>query len=159
MMTRIESVMIPGFWRFSWVYKSCHFHDVIVIFAMLQVMLLSLLFWGKSSVINTLKRKTVCKAAPVPGETRVWQYIALTRTATRTAYDSTTSSTLSSQLRNRDRIAQISIQSLHSRGAHGTLFWNVYGKHRRDNFSITEWFRGFIVSCTSKVVLGVDRSW
>ncbi|CAL1126502.1 unnamed protein product [Cladocopium goreaui] len=34
---------------------------------------------GKSSVINTLKRKTVCKAAPVPGETRVWQYIALTR--------------------------------------------------------------------------------
>eukprot|EP00438_Fugacium_kawagutii_P002277 Skav227370 [mRNA] locus=scaffold2373:120941:128041:+ [translate_table: standard] len=34
----------------------------------------------KSSVINTLKRKAVCKAAPVPGETRVWQYIALTRT-------------------------------------------------------------------------------
>lgn len=34
---------------------------------------------GKSSVINTLKRKKVCKAAPVPGETRIWQYIALTR--------------------------------------------------------------------------------
>jgi len=34
---------------------------------------------GKSSVINTLKRKSVCKAAPVPGETKVWQYIALTR--------------------------------------------------------------------------------
>ncbi|CAK8997623.1 unnamed protein product [Durusdinium trenchii] len=34
---------------------------------------------GKSSVINTLKRKKVCKAAPVPGETKVWQYIALTR--------------------------------------------------------------------------------
>lgn len=34
---------------------------------------------GKSSVINTLKRKKVCKAAPVPGETRVWQYIALTK--------------------------------------------------------------------------------
>jgi nuclear GTP-binding protein len=27
---------------------------------------------GKSSVINTLKRKMVCKAAPVPGETKVW---------------------------------------------------------------------------------------
>lgn len=32
---------------------------------------------GKSSVINTMKRKKVCKAAPVPGETKVWQYIAM----------------------------------------------------------------------------------
>ena len=32
---------------------------------------------GKSSVINTLMRKAVCKAAPVPGETKVWQYITL----------------------------------------------------------------------------------
>ena len=34
---------------------------------------------GKSSVINTIKAKQVCKAAPVPGETKVWQYVALTR--------------------------------------------------------------------------------
>lgn len=34
---------------------------------------------GKSSVINTLKKKKVCKAAPIPGETKVWQYIALTK--------------------------------------------------------------------------------
>lgn len=34
---------------------------------------------GKSSVINTLKEKKVCKAAPVPGETKVWQYITLTK--------------------------------------------------------------------------------
>lgn len=34
---------------------------------------------GKSSVINSLKSKAVCKVAPVPGETKVWQYIALTR--------------------------------------------------------------------------------
>ena len=34
---------------------------------------------GKSSVINTLKAKKVCKAAPIPGETKVWQYIALTK--------------------------------------------------------------------------------
>merc|ERR1719454_1550389 len=34
---------------------------------------------GKSSVINTLRHKSVCKAAPVPGETKVWQYIALTK--------------------------------------------------------------------------------
>lgn len=33
---------------------------------------------GKSSVINTLRRKAVCKAAPIPGETKVWQYVALT---------------------------------------------------------------------------------
>merc|ERR1740115_424833 len=34
---------------------------------------------GKSSVINTMRHKKVCKAAPVPGETRVWQYISLTK--------------------------------------------------------------------------------
>ena len=34
---------------------------------------------GKSAVINTLRRKKVCKTAPIPGETKVWQYVALTR--------------------------------------------------------------------------------
>lgn len=34
---------------------------------------------GKSSLINTLRRKPVCKVAPIPGETKVWQYVALTR--------------------------------------------------------------------------------
>ena len=34
---------------------------------------------GKSSVINTLRKKQVCKVAPVPGETKVWQYIAMTK--------------------------------------------------------------------------------
>ena len=34
---------------------------------------------GKSSVINTLRQKAVCKVAPIPGETKVWQYIALTK--------------------------------------------------------------------------------
>ncbi|KAL8270937.1 hypothetical protein Esti_005149 [Eimeria stiedai] len=33
---------------------------------------------GKSSIINFLKSKQVCKAAPIPGQTRVWQYVALT---------------------------------------------------------------------------------
>jgi len=33
---------------------------------------------GKSSVINTLRQKLVCKVAPIPGETKVWQYITLT---------------------------------------------------------------------------------
>jgi nuclear GTP-binding protein len=32
---------------------------------------------GKSSIINTLKAKKVCPVAPVPGETKVWQYITL----------------------------------------------------------------------------------
>lgn len=34
---------------------------------------------GKSSVINSLRKKRVCKTAPIPGETKVWQYIALTK--------------------------------------------------------------------------------
>ncbi|KAK2464752.1 hypothetical protein APHAL10511_003170 [Amanita phalloides] len=34
---------------------------------------------GKSSVINTLKSGKVCNVAPIPGETKVWQYITLTR--------------------------------------------------------------------------------
>lgn len=32
---------------------------------------------GKSSIINTLCKKAVCKAAPLAGETKVWQYITL----------------------------------------------------------------------------------
>jgi len=32
---------------------------------------------GKSSVINTLRSKKVCKVAPLAGETKVWQYITL----------------------------------------------------------------------------------
>eukprot|EP00124_Ichthyophonus_hoferi_P003105 Ihof_evm1s250 gene=Ihof_evmTU1s250 len=34
---------------------------------------------GKSSVINTLSKKKVCTVAPVPGQTKVWQYITLFR--------------------------------------------------------------------------------
>lgn len=34
---------------------------------------------GKSSVVNALKGTDACKAAPVPGETKVWQYVALTK--------------------------------------------------------------------------------
>lgn len=32
---------------------------------------------GKSSIINTLLKKKVCTVAPIPGETKVWQYVAL----------------------------------------------------------------------------------
>lgn len=34
---------------------------------------------GKSSIINTLKKKKVCNVAPIAGETKVWQYITLMR--------------------------------------------------------------------------------
>nr|XP_027201355.1 nucleolar GTP-binding protein 2-like [Dermatophagoides pteronyssinus] len=34
---------------------------------------------GKSSVINTLRGKKVCNVAPIPGETKVWQYVDLTK--------------------------------------------------------------------------------
>lgn len=32
---------------------------------------------GKSSIINSLKKKQVCPVAPIPGQTKVWQYVAL----------------------------------------------------------------------------------
>ncbi|KAI6182094.1 Nucleolar GTP-binding protein 2 [Aphelenchoides bicaudatus] len=32
---------------------------------------------GKSSVVNTLRKKKVCKAAPLAGETKYWQYVTL----------------------------------------------------------------------------------
>lgn len=32
---------------------------------------------GKSSIINTLISKKSCKVAPIPGETKIWQYITL----------------------------------------------------------------------------------
>ena len=34
---------------------------------------------GKSSVINALRREKVCPVAPIPGETKVWRYIALSK--------------------------------------------------------------------------------
>jgi len=34
---------------------------------------------GKSSIINTLRKKKVCKTAPIAGETKVWQYVTLLR--------------------------------------------------------------------------------
>ncbi|KAG0419533.1 Nucleolar GTP-binding protein 2 [Dictyocoela roeselum] len=34
---------------------------------------------GKSSIINTLRDKKVSSVAPVPGETKTWQYVALTK--------------------------------------------------------------------------------
>jgi nuclear GTP-binding protein len=32
---------------------------------------------GKSSIINTLRKKAVCVVAPIPGQTKVWQYVSL----------------------------------------------------------------------------------
>ena len=32
---------------------------------------------GKSSVINTIRQKAVCSVAPIPGQTKVWQYVTL----------------------------------------------------------------------------------
>lgn len=32
---------------------------------------------GKSSIINTLRGKSVCPTAPIPGETKVWRYVTL----------------------------------------------------------------------------------
>lgn len=34
---------------------------------------------GKSSIINALMKKKCCSVAPIPGETKVWQYITMTK--------------------------------------------------------------------------------
>lgn len=34
---------------------------------------------GKSSVINSLMKKDCCSVAPIPGQTKVWQYITMTK--------------------------------------------------------------------------------
>ena len=34
---------------------------------------------GKSSIINSLRNKIVCSVAPVPGQTKSWQYVALSK--------------------------------------------------------------------------------
>ena len=34
---------------------------------------------GKSTIVNSLRKKSVCKSAPVPGETKLWQYVKLTK--------------------------------------------------------------------------------
>jgi nuclear GTP-binding protein len=34
---------------------------------------------GKSSVINALRAKAVCSSAPIPGQTKYWQYVHLTQ--------------------------------------------------------------------------------
>ncbi|KAF7698586.1 Nucleolar GTP-binding protein 2 [Cucumispora dikerogammari] len=34
---------------------------------------------GKSSIINVIKQNKVCSVAPIPGETKVWQYVAVSR--------------------------------------------------------------------------------
>ncbi|MCQ2818696.1 MAG: 50S ribosome-binding GTPase [archaeon] len=34
---------------------------------------------GKSSVINALKKQNCCRSAPIPGETKIWQYVTLTK--------------------------------------------------------------------------------
>ena len=34
---------------------------------------------GKSSIINTLKGKKSCNVAPIPGETKIWQYVTMMR--------------------------------------------------------------------------------
>jgi len=63
---------------------------------------------GKSSVINTLVSQKSCKVAPIPGETKIWQYITLFRNiflidcpgvVVDTAGDSETDSVLKSVVR------------------------------------------------------------
>jgi nuclear GTP-binding protein len=50
---------------------------VLYLFALLKPFVFTYSLCRKSSVINTLISKKSCKVAPVPGETKIWQYITL----------------------------------------------------------------------------------
>lgn len=53
-------------------FSSLHKHR-----AQLSVGIIGYPNTGKSSLINCLRGKRVCKTAPIPGETKVWQYVTL----------------------------------------------------------------------------------
>jgi nuclear GTP-binding protein len=107
---------------------------------------------GKSSVINTLKKQACCRAAPVPGETKVWQYITLTKRiylidCPGVVYDSGDSDT-NLVLKGVLRCEKIQDASLHIQG--------ILDKVKRENiiklYGVMEWTdsEDFIGQCAYK---------
>ncbi|KAJ6423381.1 hypothetical protein OIU84_024346 [Salix udensis] len=94
---------------------------------------------GKSSVINTLRTKTVCKVAPIPGETKVWQYITLTKRiflidcpgVVYQNHDSETDIVLKGVVR---------VTNLHDASEHiGEVLKRVKKEHLRRAYKIKDW--------------------
>ncbi|KAJ9182879.1 hypothetical protein P3X46_006824 [Hevea brasiliensis] len=94
---------------------------------------------GKSSVINTLRTKNVCKVAPIPGETKVWQYITLTKRiflidCPGVVYQNSDSET--------DIVLKgvVRVTNLHDAAEHiGEVLKRVKKEHRERAYKIKEW--------------------
>lgn len=98
---------------------------------------------GKSSVINTLRGKKVSKVAPVPGETKVWQYVTLFRSiflidCPGVVHDSTRNSETDAILK-----GVVRIESLRGMAAEyiPALLQRVEKKYIVRTYGITEWER------------------
>ncbi|WFD29964.1 GTPase required for pre-60S ribosomal subunit nuclear export and maturation [Malassezia sp. CBS 17886] len=95
---------------------------------------------GKSSIINTLKKKKVCNVAPIPGETKVWQYIALMRRiylidcpgiVPVSAHDSETGTVLKGVVR---------VENLETPSEHiATVLSRVKPEYIKRTYSLTKW--------------------
>lgn len=98
---------------------------------------------GKSSVINTLRGKKVSKVAPVPGETKVWQYVTLFRSiflidCPGVVHDSTRNSQTESILK-----GVVRVESLRGMAAEyiPALLRRVEKKHIVRTYGISDWER------------------
>ncbi|CDF35468.1 unnamed protein product [Chondrus crispus] len=98
---------------------------------------------GKSSVINTLRAKKVSKVAPIPGETKVWQYVNLFRSiflidCPGVVHDSTRNSETEAILK-----GVVRIESLRGMAAEyiPALLQRVEKKYIVRTYGITEWER------------------
>lgn len=98
---------------------------------------------GKSSVINTLRGKKVSKVAPVPGETKVWQYVTLFRSiflvdCPGVVHDSTRNSETESILK-----GVVRVESLRGMAAEyiPALLERVEKKHISRTYGVSEWER------------------
>ena len=95
---------------------------------------------GKSSVINTLRTKKVCNVAPVPGETKVWQYITLTKRiflidCPGVVYNSTTDTETDSVLKGVVRIERLEDATEHIEA----VLDRVKPKHIAQAYQIPQW--------------------
>lgn len=98
---------------------------------------------GKSSVINTLRGKKVSSVAPIPGETKVWQYVTLFRSiflvdCPGVVHDSTRNSQSDSILK-----GVVRVESLRGMAAEyiPALLERVEKKHIIKTYGIPDWER------------------
>jgi nuclear GTP-binding protein len=96
---------------------------------------------GKSSVINTLRGKKVANVAPIPGETKVWQYVTLFRSVflvdcPGVVHDSTKNSEAESVLKGVVRVEALGTQASEYIGE---LLARVNHKHIVRTYGIPEW--------------------